>query len=232
MKAVIMAGGEGTRLRPVTYSIPKPLLPVGKKPIAEIIVNQLKHYGFDEIIISVGYKAELIKKFFNNGADFGVNISYIEEKTKLGTAGSLFYLKDIWKDNFIVMMGDVLSEINLKDLFEYHQKSGNLITACTSNYSQQIPFGVLEVNGGKICEVKEKPEMSFKVNAGIYCISPQALSHIPENTFYNMTDLINSAITDKKPVGAYEIKGLWTDLGRSEDFELAVKTIESMKLMS
>lgn len=230
MKAVIMAGGEGARLRPVTYTIPKPLLPVGKQPIAEIIVKQLKHFGFDEIIMAVGYRGDLIKTYFQDGSKFGISIRYVEEETKLGTAGALSLIKDDLTEEFLVMNGDILVELNFSELCETHRNTDNIITVCTKEYTQSIPFGVFDVNNGTIQSVDEKPNLNFKINAGIYCLSPDALQFVPHNSFYNMTDLINDVIKDGKSVGTYQLKGNWIDLGKIEDFELAVKEIEKMSL--
>jgi len=219
MKAVIMAGGLGKRLRPFTYSIPKPLLPVGEKPILEIIIEQLRHYGFNDIIITTHYKSELIEAYFRDGTSLDVNIEYVKENEILGTAGSLTLIKNIDNQPFLVMNGDILTKVNFKKLMDYHIQMNADITVGIKKYEIQIPYGVVEIQGEEIIDVREKPILNFYINAGIYIISPLVIDIIPKNKYIGIPEVILKLITQHRKVISYKIEEYWRDIGVVDDIE-------------
>ena len=222
MKAVILAGGEGTRLRPLTYSIPKPLLPIGRKPILEIIMELLREHGFWDIILTVEYKAELIKSYFRDGSNLGVNITYFQEGRFLGTAGPVKAVEDFLGDEpFITMNGDLLTDLNFSEMYSEHLNKVADLTMATTFYNVKLPFGVVDTIGDDIVSIREKPILDFMVNAGIYIISPYVLDFIPKDKYYDMPDLIQSLIDHGRRVETYQIDGKWQDLGTMESYEEA-----------
>lgn len=217
-KVVIMAGGLGTRLHPLTLDTPKPLLTVGTKPILQTIIENFEIYGFKNIIISVNYKSEMIKEYFKDGSEFGVNIEYIEETKRLGTAGALSLLKQNPDLPFFVMNGDLLTNVNFEHLLDFHSQGDSLATMCVREYQYQIPYGVIETNNDKITSIIEKPTNKFFVNAGIYLLSPEILEHIPNNEFFDMPTLFDKLIKQKKNVLSFPIHEYWLDIGQHNDF--------------
>jgi dTDP-glucose pyrophosphorylase len=218
---LIMAGGMGTRLRPLTYDIPKPMLKVGAKPILETIIDQLKSYGFINILISVNYKSEIIKNYFQDGVNFGVNINYIEEQNRMGTGGAIKLAEKYLNNHFFVINGDILTKLNFESLMENHMQSNNSITVATRKYELQIPYGVIEIEGNRVINLKEKPSYSYFVNGGIYCLSPEVFKYIPYNEFYNITELIDNLIENKLNVGSFPIREYWMDIGHMNDYHQA-----------
>ncbi len=220
MKAVILAGGEGTRLRPLSYVIPKPLLPIGKKPILEIIIERLKNYGFTDIILNTGYKSELIEAYFRDGSDFNVNITYCRENKPTGTAGPIKSVEHLLDDQpFLAMNGDLLTDLNFYDMYQKHIDRSAELTVAITDYYHKVPYGVVGLQGGIIKSIDEKPEIKFMVNAGIYIVSPSALKTIPDNVFFNMTDLIQTLVDQERKVESYYIDGKWQDIGTLETYE-------------
>jgi NDP-sugar pyrophosphorylase family protein len=219
MKAIILAGGKGTRLRPLTYAIPKPLLPIGRKPILEIIIEQLRKSGFLDIILTVQYKAELIEAYFRDGSSFGVNITYIFEKGPSGTAGPLRLAEHLLTEPFVAMNGDLLTKLNFGAMYEIHLEKSAELTVGMVNYSIKLPYGLIDILDGKIVKIQEKPELNFCVNAGIYIISPSALDIIPKGEFFDMPDMIQMLIDGGRKVETYPINEYWRDIGRMEDYE-------------
>jgi len=220
-KVVIMAGGLGTRLRPLTDDLPKPLLKVGSKPILETIIENFANYGFKNIIISVNYKADMIKHYFDDGSNFGVNIEYIEEDKRLGTAGALSFLKKEMNEPFFVMNGDLLTNINFEHLLDFHSFGNAIATMCVREYEHQIPYGVIQIKNNKIESIEEKPINKFFVNAGIYILSPKVLEFIPDNKFYDMPTLFQELINKQLNVLSFPIHEYWLDIGRIIDYEKA-----------
>lgn len=218
---VLMAGGLGTRLRPLTDNIPKPLLQVGDKPILEIIVEQFKGYGFYKFILCVNYKAKKIENYFGNGEKWGVEISYIKEKKHLGTAGALSLIKKDFQEPLLVMNGDLLTKLNFESMLRYHQEGGFLITIGSREYTYQIPYGVIDIKENRVVGLVEKPVYTIFVNAGIYVLNPELLKLIPYNEYYDMTDLINQLIARGEPVGGFPIREYWLDIGQYEDYKRA-----------
>lgn len=228
MKAVILAGGKGTRLRPYTTAFPKPLMPIGDKPILEIIVRQLKSHGIDEIIMAVGHLAELIMTFFGDGSKFGVKIKYSREDEPLGTAGPLSLIKDELKETFLVMNGDVLSTINYSSLIKYHKENGAMATVTLNRRSVHIDFGVVKIDESKtIVDYIEKPTLDYLVSMGIYVFEPDVLSYIPNKKF-DFPDLVKTLISDGKTVKGYVYDGYWLDIGRPDDYERANAEIDKI----
>lgn len=220
-KVILMAGGLGTRLQPLTNDTPKPLLRVGEKPILQTIIENFETYGFKDIIISVNYKAQMIKEYFGDGSEFGVNISYIEETKRLGTAGALSLIEDEFNEPFFVMNGDLLTSINFQHLLDFHSYGNSTSTMCVREYDFQVPYGVIETKDDQIKSIVEKPIHKFFVNAGIYLLSPEVLNYIPKNSFYDMPTLFEKLIEKEKKVLSFPIHEYWLDIGRMEDFKRA-----------
>jgi len=220
-KVIIMAGGLGTRLRPLTDDTPKPLLKVGSKPILETIIENFSNYGFKDIIISVNYKADMIRNHFQDGKKFGVNIEYIEENKRLGTAGALSLLNKKILEPFFVMNGDLLTNVNFEHLLDFHIFGNSKATMCVREYEHQIPYGVIQTQNDKIESIIEKPINRFFVNAGIYLLSPKVLELIPKNEFYDMPTLFQELINKQENVLSFPIHEYWLDIGRIIDYEKA-----------
>ncbi|WP_297431715.1 nucleotidyltransferase family protein [Sulfurimonas sp.] len=220
-RVVLMAGGLGTRLRPLTQDTPKPLLKVGNKPILETIVENFAKYGFINITISVNYKADMIKEYFGDGSALGVNIDYIEESKRLGTAGALSLIKERPQEPFFVMNADLLTNVNFEHLLDFHLIERSVATMCVREYDYQVPYGVIETEGSLITSIEEKPLHKFFVNAGIYMLSPQVFEYIPKNEFYDMPTLFEDIITEELKCVSFPIHEYWLDIGRMEEFEQA-----------
>ena len=217
----ILAGGLGTRLMPLTETVPKPMLKVGEKPILELIIEQFKEYGFRNFIISLNYKGEIIEEYFKEGKDFDVNIEYITETKKLGTAGSIALVKEKFTKPFIVINGDILTGIDFDKFLDHHMKSNFDITVGVRNYEINVPYGVLVTDNMIIESLEEKPTYKFHINGGVYAVNPEVIEYIKENEVYNMTDLIEDTMDDKKKSGIYEITEYWTDIGHLDDYKKA-----------
>jgi dTDP-glucose pyrophosphorylase len=220
---VLMAGGLGTRLHPLTKECPKPLLKVGEKPILEIILESFAEQGFKQIFLSVNYKAEMIQDYFGEGDRWGVQINYIHEKERLGTAGALSLLPGQPTTPMIVMNGDILTRTSFDSLLKFHEAQNAVATMAVREYDFQVPYGVVRVDGTKIEAIEEKPVQHFFVNAGIYTLSPKALAYIPKNTFFDMPTLFEHLIAANQPTAAYPLREYWIDIGRISDLEKANK---------
>lgn len=218
---ILMAGGLGTRLRPLTENIPKPMLNVGNKPILETIIEGFKQAGFTNFILSVNYKKEIIQDYFKDGSAFGVSISYIEEDKRMGTAGALSLLKEKPTSPIFVMNGDLLTQVNFEQLLHFHEESNAMATMCVREYEYQIPYGVIETEGQQLVSIKEKPMQRSFVNAGIYVLSPEVFDFIPQGEFYDMPDLFKQLMDSQKNVSAFPVREYWLDIGRMADFERA-----------
>mgnify|MGYP005987824073 CR=1 FL=1 len=218
---ILMAGGLGTRLRPLTDNTPKPLLHVGDKPILQTIIENFASQGFVNIIISLNYKSNMIKEYFGDGSKFGANISYINETKRLGTAGSLSLLKNNPEEPFFVMNGDLLTNVDFVKLLDFHSFSSAMATMCVREYQYQIPYGVIQTNQEKIISIEEKPINKFFVNAGIYLLSPHILEYIPNDEFFDMPTLFEKLIENNKNTLSFPIHEYWLDIGQHHDFEKA-----------
>ncbi|MFA6196768.1 MAG: nucleotidyltransferase family protein [Sulfurimonas sp.] len=220
-RVVLMAGGFGTRLRPLTEHTPKPMLHVGNKPILETIINNFKKYGFTNIIISVSYKAKIIEDYFKDGKEFGVDIEYIHEDKRMGTAGALSLIRDTLDDTFFVMNGDLLTNINFENMLEYHMSNNSKATMGVREYDFQVPYGVVDIKDNKILSITEKPIHSFYVSAGIYILEPEVLELIPENQFYDMPTLFEEIINKNLQSVPFPISEYWLDIGQIDEFKKA-----------
>ena len=220
-KVVIMAGGLGTRLRPLTDHTPKPMLKVGDKPILETIIGNFKKYGFTNIILSVNYKSDIIEEYFKDGSDFGVSIDYVHEDKRMGTAGALSYMKDKLSEPFFVMNGDLLTNINFEYMMEYHFSHNAVATMGVREYDYQVPYGVVNVDGIDIQSIEEKPIQHFFVSGGVYILNSNALEFIPNDKFFDMPTLFEKLIAENKKSISFPIREYWLDIGRMEEFEKA-----------
>ena len=229
MKTVILAGGKGVRLRPLTYTIPKPLLPVGEKPILEEMIEWLKRYGLTDLIIAVGYRAELIETYFRDGAQLGVHIDYVREAHPLGTAGPLSLVRrsfDLPRDEpLLAMNGDILTDLDMRAFIDVHRRGSYEVTVATREFQMQHPYGVIQVDGERVTAIDEKPVGTDIVSAGIYALQPSALDLIPEDRFFDIPDLVNALLAEKRSVGAYQFAGQWIAIDRIEELEDAARLI-------
>lgn len=227
-KVVLMVGGLGTRLKPLTNECPKPLLKIGNKPILETILENFIEAGFYQFYFAVNYKSDMIKTYFGDGSQFGVQISYLHEKKRMGTAGALGLLPETMKLPVIVMNGDILTKVDFGKLLDYHEEKAAWATMAVREYNYQIPYGVINFKAGKIIDIKEKPEQSCFVNAGIYVLSPQAIDKVDGKNFFDMPDLFNAIIGEGNPTAAFPICEYWLDIGKFDDFEKAQNDFESI----
>ncbi len=230
MKAVILAGGKGTRLAPYTKVLPKPLVPIGDMPILEILLRQMKKSGVDHVILTVGHLAGLIRAFFQEGQQLGLKIDYSYENIPHGTAGPLSLIADKMDDTFIVSNGDVLTTLDLRDLVASHRKSGAAATIASHQRRIRIDLGVLQFNDSDaLTGYIEKPSYDYWVSMGIYVFEPHVLEFIPYNQYLDFPDLILKLIGSSEQVRSYRFDGYWQDLGRLEDYEQAVQDFDSLQ---
>ena len=227
MKAIILAGGEGKRLRPYTHVLPKPLMPVGGRPILEHIVRQLKEAGFDDLTFAVGYLASIIQTYFDDGSRFGVNITYSLEEKKLGTAGPIG-LTERPDEPFIVMNGDILTTLDFKGFMDAHIASGALATLAVFQKEVPISLGILELDDQKqITGYIEKPTLHYPVSTGMYCFDPRIFDFIKPNSYLDLPDLVLNLIAAGEKVVGHEFDDQWLDIGRPPDYEEAQELFEN-----
>jgi NDP-sugar pyrophosphorylase family protein len=228
-RAVILAGGKGTRLRPYTVVLPKPLMPIGEYPILEVIIRQLVGAGFDHITLAVNHQAEIIKAFFQNGERWGIRIDYSLEDQPLGTMGPLKLIKDL-PDNFLVMNGDILTDLDYAGFHDNHVASGNVFTISSMCRQHQIDYGVLDTDdGGQLVGFREKPNVSYEVSMGVYMVSSKALSWIPAGRPYGFDNLMLALLAASEPAAVKTFNGYWLDIGRPDDYARAIDEFETMK---
>jgi NDP-sugar pyrophosphorylase family protein len=229
MKAVIMAGGRGTRLEPYTSVLPKPLLPVGDRAILEVVLTQLAEAGFKDVTLCVGYLSHLIRAVLNDGGGHGVRVRYVNESTPLGTVGPLRQIEHL-DEPFLVMNGDVLTTIDYAKLLEHHRESGNVLTIAAHRRTSQVDYGVMHLSnnghGAVVSAFEEKPKISWVVSMGIYVFEPVTLEHIPAGRPFDFPDLVQALLEANRPVGAFLHDGLWLDIGRHEDYRQAAELWE------
>jgi len=221
--ALIMAGGFGTRMRPLTDSVPKPMLPINGVPIMQLIVDKLRGAGVRKIYVSTHYLTEVIVGHFGNGARFGVDIEYLEEATPLGTGGCLSLIKDKSRD-LLVINGDILTDLDLKMFYGNHYRVRADLSIATSIFSVQVPYGVVEATEANVLGLREKPVSRYLINSGVYVVSSSVLQTLPATQSYNITDLIDNLIRAKRRVVQFPIFERWLDIGRLEDYESAQST--------
>jgi dTDP-glucose pyrophosphorylase len=219
---VIMAGGQGERLRPLTDDTPKPMLPVGGRPLLETIVEQVRDAGFQKLFVAVNYRAEVIEEHFGDGSAHGVDIEYIREDARLGSAGALRLMSERLERPFLVMNADLLTRVSLSSLMRFHVEEGNLVTVGVRRYELQVPYGVVDLRGTEVSALREKPSLSFFVNAGIYAASPEAVSLLPsDRDEVHMTDVVEAALAAGRRVGSFPVREFWLDIGQLSDYERA-----------
>ena len=228
MKAVVLAGGKGSRLAPYTKILPKPLMPIGDMPILEVLLHQVKRAGVEEIILTVGHLAELLRAFFQEGERFGTRIRYSYEDVPLGTAGPLTGIDGL-NETFLVLNGDVLTTLDFSDIVQFHKQSGAWVTIATYNRHVKVDLGVLQLDQGRVVGYIEKPTYDFQVSMGIYVFEPEALQYIPVQQYFDFPDLILRLLKEGKPVASYPFNGYWQDLGRPDDYEHAIQDFATMR---
>lgn len=221
MKVVIQCGGKGTRLRPYTMVLPKPLMPVASKPVLELLLNWLRRNNVRDVYITTGYLGHLIKSFCNRGEQWNLRIRYTEENEPLGTIGPLSLLRDELDETFMVINGDVLTDLSIGTFLDCHRHRSNVVTVATSLRRTKTEFGILEQADGRITNFKEKPVLTNLVSMGIYCMEPEVLSYIPDGVPFGFDDLILCLLSEGVPTGTFLHDGLWLDIGRLEDFQTA-----------
>jgi NDP-mannose synthase len=231
MEAVILAGGKGTRLKPFTTTLPKPLMPVGEHPIVSIVIGQLKAAGVTKITMAVNHMAELIISFFGTGHRFGLEIVYSVENKPLGTVGPIKRIQDL-PEHFLVMNGDVLTDLDYRGLYSCHVQSGADLTIAAYERDVYSDFGVLHVNKKtrRLESFEEKPTFHFDVSMGVYIFSRSVLEHVPLDEPYGFDSLVLALLERKRHIGIYPHKGYWLDLGRPDDYDRANQDISLLKM--
>ena len=220
----LMAGGFGKRLHPLTVDMPKPLLPVGNRPILETIIMQFIEAGFHNFYVSIHYKADMIREYFGDGSNWGVTIKYVYENKPLGTAGSLGMLpQDIEKLPILMMNGDLLTKVDFMQLLNFHNEQKNIATMCIRKYDSEVPYGVVTIENVNIKSIVEKPIQKFFVNAGIYILEPELINSVDGLSYIDMPDFLESQIERGESVGAFPIHEYWLDIGRIEEYKQAHK---------
>ena len=224
MKAVILAGGLGSRLKPFTEVIPKPLLPIGEKSVLEIQIERLKMFGFDEVFLATNYKSEYIENFFGDGSRYGVKLRISKEEIPLGTAGPLMLLREELDEPFVVMNGDILSLINFKNLYDFAINQDSALTISIKKEITPFAFGNIFFEGDKVTGIQEKPDIVMYILAGIYLMKPKIFEFFPDKLeYFGMDSLIMNMLSENKTVTKYDLKEYWLDIGRLNDYEKAQK---------
>jgi len=227
-RAIILAGGKGTRLKPYTLSMPKPLVPLENRPILEIIILQLKKYGFEHITITLNHMGESIKEYFGTGKKLDIKIDYTFESKSLSTMGPLTLIKDL-PDNFLVMNGDILTDLNFSSFFLYHVDNNNNFTIAAYPRIEKVDYGVLESNkNNRLINFKEKPKNDYLVSMGIYMLNKEIVDLIPNNTFFGFDDLMYLLIKNENFPFLYNYDGYWLDIGRPSDYEKAMNEYKKL----
>ena len=229
MRAVILAGGKGTRMRPYTVVLPKPLMPIGEYPILEVIVRQLAHHGFTHLTMAVNHQAKIIQAFFGNGEQWGITIDYSIETKPLSTMGPLRLLKDL-PECFLVMNGDILTDLNYRDFLLHHVNCNNNFTIASFERVLKSEYGVLKINeDDHLSGFEEKPEYRFDVSMGIYALNRAVLKYIPEDQPYGFDHLMLDLLADATPASVMRYGGYWLDIGRHEDYLQAIEEFGTLK---
>ena len=232
-RAVVLAGGKGSRLGPYTTVLPKPLLPVGDRAILDVVVRQLRACGFSDLTMAVGYLSHLVRAVMSDGSDHGVAIDYHEEDRPLGTVGPLATI-DRLDDTFLMMNGDVLTSLDYGALYELHRAAGNVLTVASHRRTVNIDYGVLHLDGGpaevrRIAGFEEKPELGYVVSMGVYMLEPRALDFVEPGEYMDLPELVLRLIDAGEPVGSHVFDGYWLDIGRHDDYERAIEEYEQLK---
>lgn len=223
---IIMAGGLGTRLGELTKDTPKPMLHVGNKPLLETIIEKFIEFGFHKFYLSVNYKKDIIKDYFQDGSNWGIEIIYLEEDKRLGTGGALSLIEETLSEPLIVTNGDVLTNMDFDELLNFHKFKRSEATMCIREYEHVIPYGVIETDGDIITKLSEKPRMKFNINTGVYVLNPSVLQRIPKNEYYDLPSLFSSLIEAKISPYYYQLTDYWIDIGRVEELERAQRDLD------
>ena len=228
-RAVILAGGKGTRLHPFTVVLPKPLMPIGEYPILEVIIRQLVNSGFDHITLAVNHQAEIIKAFFQDGSRWGIRIDYSLEDRPLGTMGPLRLIADL-PDNFLVMNGDILTDLDFAEFHDTHVKSESVFTISSMRRKHRIDYGVLDTDQGRYLKgFREKPTVDYEVSMGVYMIGKAVLKHIPDEIPFGFDTLMLKMLELGQKVDVLPFAGYWLDIGRPDDYAIAIEEFETMR---
>jgi NDP-sugar pyrophosphorylase family protein len=230
MKTFILAGGEGTRLRPYTYSAPKPMLMLGGKPILEYMIANLRRFGMKDLIVTSGYKAGQISDYFGDGSKFGVKMEYAVEKEKMNTAGSIAPYKGKVKETFVVVMGDQLTNIDMAEMLKSHKKSNAVATIALYHAKMPLEYGVAKVEAGKVISFAEKPLLEHNYNTAIYIFEPEIFDYIKGKEDF-AKDIFPRLISAGKPINAFVFEGVWFDIGRVGDYERFVELFNVVRLL-
>jgi len=231
VKAVIQAGGKGTRLRPYTLVLPKPLMPVGDRPVIEMLIKWLRRNGVDEACVTIGYLGHLIRAVCGDGSQWDMRIRYSEEAQPLGTVGPLHLIREFLDETFLMLNGDLITDLDLRAFTAFHRSHGGMVSVAVANKEVKIDLGVIDSEGSRIVGFREKPVMSFQVSMGIYCMEPEVLDLVPHGVPFGFDDLMHLMLEKNLPVHVYEHHGIWMDIGRPEDFRQAQKLIEEDNLI-
>lgn len=226
LTAVVMAGGYGTRLRPLTKELPKPMLPVGDRPLMELIIEQLRESGIERVSVATHYLRSTIKDHFDDGRDFGVDIEYVDEDEPLGTAGALG-LMETPEQPLLVMNGDIVTRVDFRAMLAHHRNHCAQLTVGVRHYELEVPYGVVECDGPRVCQLREKPRYSFLVNAGIYLLEPSVHRYIPSGQRFDMTDLIERLLEEGGTVISFPIVEYWLDIGDPADYKQAQEDVRN-----
>ena len=229
MRAVILAGGKGTRLRPYTVVLPKPLMPIGEYPIIEVVVRQLVYYGFKHITMAVNHQADIIKAFFGTGQKWNIEIDYSMEDQPLSTMGPLKLINDL-PDDFLIINGDILTDLDFYEFYSHHVSHQNIFTVSSCQREQKSEYGVLEIkNEHELVGFKEKPVIKFDVSMGVYMANKKILEYIPAGRPYGFDQLMIDLINSKNPASVKRFDGYWLDIGRPDDYVRAIEEFENLR---
>jgi NDP-sugar pyrophosphorylase family protein len=227
-KAVILAGGRGSRLAPYTTVMPKPLLPVGDRAILEIVLRQLRTAGIEDVVIAVGHLAHLVQAVLGDGSSYGLRIAYHVEDAPLGTAGALTRIDGL-DDTFLMMNGDVLTDLDYRSLLTAHREAGNAMTIATHEREVATDYGVLHTDAqDAVVGYEEKPKLHYRVSMGVYALEPAAIAHVPDGEAFDVPDLVQSLLAAGDPVGSRPHDGYWLDIGRHDDYERAQREADDV----
>jgi dTDP-glucose pyrophosphorylase len=217
-RALIMAGGRGTRLNDLTHAIPKPMLPIGDRPILERIVNHLVSHGIERLYISIHFMGEMIRDYFGDGSRFQCDIQYVKEETPLGSGGCLSILPDTQTEPLFVINGDLLTRVNVGQMLDFHQSRGFEATMGVRSWSVQVPYGIVETSDSRVRSLAEKPAITRTINTGIYVISPEIIQRLEPGKAFPITQIFDDALCGGRPIGAYSIEDEWVDIGQPQDY--------------
>src|SRR3990170_1992643 len=222
-EVVVMAGGRGHRLRPLTDAIPKPMLPIGGRPLLEILIERLRREGFARLTIAIRYKGDVIEEYFGTGERWGVSIRYVREAEERGTAGALSLLSPRPTRPFIMINGDLLTELSFERLVDYHEAHCGDLTVCVKEHQVEVPFGVVDLEGERILDIREKPSKAFHVNAGIYVLDPRVLDLVDAGGYLDMPDLVKRLLATDARVACFPVRERWLDIGTQADYRRAMR---------